>query len=374
LPLSLVGHLRGSDANLDPVAAPLFYLVWGLALLVSLRLFLGWTASGARAWLSAGAARGRFPRGAYLVGLGLSALLLGGWLALLLLAQDLMSGFLGVGDAEFALQIGIALLTAGALFVLQHPATPLIVVGLWAFPLAAGRWGAGRPSATGSSWAWLDEGPQEADPGSTRGVLGLEDGTAAGLERASEVSLEYGAAASRENDAAARLEHETVASLQNGTAASLERGSAASHQNGAAASLGGGLDPLGALRLGLAGGLIVGGLLVVVRIGLRLALDQVIYEGNELYNLLLPGQAGVAVLTQLGVAFLAARRSAREPVLHGLAALTASGALLCAAILGAHWLLGPPLDAGAASLMIGAVMNLSALLALPVAWAAGRWR
>jgi Zn-dependent protease with chaperone function len=128
----------------------LFYIAWGALLLISLAFFLWWIAAGASAWLEV-AVVNKSPRAFYLLGLTTAGGVLAIWLGLLFYIR-------GLGSAV----IYVLVSPLGTLWsIVQHPFTLLLMVSLWAFPLAA--WFGRRrvASAPGSGWAFLGSPPQE---------------------------------------------------------------------------------------------------------------------------------------------------------------------------------------------------------------------
>jgi Zn-dependent protease with chaperone function len=102
-------------------------------------------------------------------------------------------------------------------------------------------------------------------------------------------------------------------------------------------------DPLHvglALQRGLVGGLIFCGLLVVVRVGLRLGLSQATRSNADFVWAFYLGQVVAAALIQAGVAAITALRIRRLGVLHGLCAAFVTGWVTVGGILGINLLFG----------------------------------
>ncbi|MFQ6013947.1 MAG: M48 family metalloprotease [Anaerolineae bacterium] len=147
-----VNQVSGQTDLIGLVSLSSFDILWSALLLASLFFFFRWVAAGASVWLEV-AATGRSPRLAYGVGLTVAGVLLAVWFGLLFLIRDvrvilpsLLSSFDGV--------LGVVWL------LVQHPLTFLVLISLWAFPLAAWFWRERVASAPGSSWAFLDPTPQ----------------------------------------------------------------------------------------------------------------------------------------------------------------------------------------------------------------------
>jgi len=123
-----------------------------------------------------------------------------------------------------------------------------------------------------------------------------------------------------------------------------------------------------ALILGSVGGLVFCALLAAVRLGMRLALDADTYESDDLYMPLLLGQVAAAVLAQLIIAVIGARRTEQLAVVQGLLTLSVAGCIMMAGIVATHVALGPELNPRVVPDGLGLIVNLSAVLAAPMIW------
>jgi hypothetical protein len=302
--LSFSAPFAGAE-QLNPDGAGLvfgFRILWGIALLVSLVLFLRWIVAGAATWLEVVAA-GRSPRPAYAAGLAVGGSVLALWFALLLSFRafaPLLTSSSSLPEVLVSIAVVAALIGGQiAIVTLQHALTLPALVSLWAFPLAAWFWRERAGSSTGSSWTHLDA-------------------------------------------PAHRLPFPRQAPLQ----------------------------PRTALRIGLAGGLAFCGLLLLVRLGLRLALPAETRD-LDLFKLAVGfGQIGLAILTQALIAAVVGARARRLGALHGLFAAFVGGCAMAGGALGINLLLGGTIDPAFAWQTFSSMVNGGAVLALPAALAA----
>jgi hypothetical protein len=154
----ILGHGLSFELVIQPVERDLlemalasgFYAVWGTVLVASLALFLRWIAAGASVWLEVAAA-GRSPRPTLVAGLVTGSALLAVWYAFLFEIGEAAS--LG---ALLPLLLAMLAPLGSITTVAQHPLTYLVLISLWAFPLAAWFWQGRLAPTRGPSWAWLD--------------------------------------------------------------------------------------------------------------------------------------------------------------------------------------------------------------------------
>jgi Zn-dependent protease with chaperone function len=173
LQMSLTASIQHANDPLTP-AALVVNAIWVVALVVSLRLFIAWMHIAARSWLTA-ALDHSSPRVPFWVVLGITAVLLGSWLSLLLNARDFA---LNAATEDVASQKWLAQGLAYILGILQQPTTVAGLLALWAVPVAA-RWWRPAPAPAGESrWFWLDRssrplGPERRNGVSLRRALGV---------------------------------------------------------------------------------------------------------------------------------------------------------------------------------------------------------
>jgi len=134
-----------------------YNLPWNVLLLVSMVFFFRWIAAGASAWLEIAASR-RSPRLIYIVGLAIASGVLAVWLVYII-------GFSDLSRTELQQSTSLSTVLsdlANLLFfdTLQQPITFLVLISLWAFPLAAWFWRGRVAAAVGSSWAFMDSSSQ----------------------------------------------------------------------------------------------------------------------------------------------------------------------------------------------------------------------
>jgi hypothetical protein len=297
--LSLTGSLAVSNP-LSP-ATLAFSVVWGVLVVLVIRLLLDWMATGARAWLSLGLDRTALRRG-YGIGLVLAALITGLALGLMLLLRDFSVASPADGSDPLIALVGLipAVIVGGALIVLVHPLTLGVVLGLWAFPMA-GTFRRGSARRTDARWIWLD--PPERPP-----TLVRPTPPTPGL----------------------------------------------------------------ALRAGLVSGLLFAASLVVLHLGLRFGVDAATFAGDGFYTATMFGQLGLGLAWQLGLAAWVARRAASFPVVHVLGALFIAGPPMAAGIIATSLVLGPGINLAASKYLLGALVDLAPLLALPLVWGVAR--
>lgn len=127
------------------------------------------------------------------------------------------------------------------------------------------------------------------------------------------------------------------------------------------------LRPGFALLVGLAGGAAFCGLLLVIRILLRLEFPEVTKNSEQFRLMFFIGQVTLAALMQVGVAAIVASRLRRFGALHGLLAAFIGGSVMTIGVLLLNLLFGGTIDGGFAWYTFSQVVNGGALLALPVA-------
>lgn len=149
-----LGLMAGQALSLDAPAVAsettvLFNLALGSLLLIGLPCLVWWISAGARAWLERIGTRHSLRLVALfgLISVGLLSTVVLGSLLWLLTTGPASLGLLAL--------VPVGLLNA----VLQSPLTLLVLVGLWAFPLAASLW-RGRPASVSAQWAFLDPSPR----------------------------------------------------------------------------------------------------------------------------------------------------------------------------------------------------------------------
>jgi Zn-dependent protease with chaperone function len=128
----------------------LFSFAWGMLLLISLFFFVRWIAMGASVWLEVARSKAS-PRLFYIWGLIIAGAVLAIWLALLFYMWSLGT----------AVVLALALPLETLWSIVQHPLTLLLLISLWAFPLAAYFSLRNVTSAVESSWAFLTSPFQE---------------------------------------------------------------------------------------------------------------------------------------------------------------------------------------------------------------------
>jgi hypothetical protein len=264
----------------------LFNIAWGLLLLISLFFFVRWIAVGASVWLEIASSKPS-PRAFYTWGLITAGAVLAIWFALLFYMRRLGSGILFIFAAPLETLWSIV----------QHPLTLLLLISLWAFPLAAYFSSRRITSASESSWAFLTPSPEPL---------------------------------------------------------SLVRQAP--------------FRPGLALTLGLIAGLVFFGLLLFIRIGLRLSLSESVRNTDEFGLGFFLAQIAIAVLMQAGVAALVAAWVQRLGALHGLFSAFIAGCVMTLGVLILNLAFGGAIDPQFVWITFSQVVNEGALLALPVAW------
>jgi len=128
------------------------------------------------------------------------------------------------------------------------------------------------------------------------------------------------------------------------------------------------LRPGLAATLGVIVGLVFCGLLLLIRIGLRMSVPEAVRNTDEFRMAFFLAQIGIAALLQMGVAALVAGWVKRLGVLHGLFAAFVSGSVMTVGLLGLNLAFGGTVDLTFAWNTFSQVVNEGALLALPAAW------
>ncbi len=264
----------------------LFEILWGVLPLAGLVLFMRWIVAGASTWLEVTAAD-RSPRSIYTIGLVIAGLWLAVWLGFLITVHEL---------GPIVLQLLMFDPLSVVWSVVQHPLTVLMMVSLWAFPLAAWFWRARMSSVTEASWAYLDPAPRPS-----------------------------------------ALPRQTP------------------------------LRPGLAFTTGLAGGVGYCGLLLVIRIVLRIAVPEDLRSTEEFLQNFSVGTITLAALIQTGVAVVVAVRVRRLGWVHGLFAAFVAGCVMTVGTLGLNLLFGGTVNPTFVWDVFSEVVNEGALLALPFA-------
>jgi Zn-dependent protease with chaperone function len=132
-----------------------YSLPWNVLLLVGLFCFFRWIAAGATVWLGM-AATIRALRRIYIVGLTIAGVILVAWSAQLFQFSVFTTLIL-----QFSLLPPAIVLTTLFAEALLQPITLLIVIGLWAFPLAIWFWRDQVIASAGLSWAFMDVSPRQ---------------------------------------------------------------------------------------------------------------------------------------------------------------------------------------------------------------------
>jgi Zn-dependent protease with chaperone function len=133
----------------------IYDLPWTILLLVSLFFFLRWIAAGASAWLGI-ATTPRSLRLIYIVGLIIASMVLAAWLAELFGFSNASKFIREGGLTGFDSTLVLLALPAQFFNALLRPETLLVLISLWAFPLAAWFWRGRVRMVTASNWAFLD--------------------------------------------------------------------------------------------------------------------------------------------------------------------------------------------------------------------------
>jgi Zn-dependent protease with chaperone function len=140
------------------------------------------------------------------------------------------------------------------------------------------------------------------------------------------------------------------------------------------------LRPGLALRNGLAAGLVFSVLIVLARIGLRLAVPEEVRGTEQFFTLFVYGQIGLAALIQAGTAAVMAARISHAGITHGLFAAFIGGSTIVAGILATSLLFGGTINLPVVGSIFAQIVNAGALLSLPTATCAAamagwyRWR
>lgn len=127
------------------------------------------------------------------------------------------------------------------------------------------------------------------------------------------------------------------------------------------------LNPWPAAIMGLLGGAIFCGLLLLIRIVLRITLPENLRNTDNFLQSFHIGTIVLVVLIQTGVAVMAAMWVKRLGWVHGLFAAFIAGCVMTAGILGLNLLIGGTLAPTFAWNIFSQVVNEGALLALPFA-------
>ncbi len=282
---SYVDILANQALEQSSMSVPIEFF-WGALLLAGLVLFLWWIVAGASTWLEVAATRGS-PRPAYIVGLIIASLWLAVWLGFLIEIHELGS---------VALQLLAFDPLSVVWSVVEHSFTTLMMVGLWALPLAAWFWRARTTSVTDASWAFLDPVPRPST----------------------------------------RFQHAP-------------------------------LRPGLPFRAGLVGGVGYCGLLLVIRIVLRLTIPEAQRSSEDFILTFFVGMIVLAALVQAAVAMVVAARVTWLGWVHGLFAAFVAGCVMTVGILGENLLFGGTIDSTFVWNVFSQVVNEGALLALPFA-------
>ncbi len=158
-------------------------LPWDMLALPTLFLVTRWIAAGALTWLDV-VPPGRSLRLAYSVGLMLASLALALCLGNLLTLRDVTDFWLQRLSFANAFPLISVYIFGAVVNAFEQPGTLLIVVSLWAFPLAAGLWRNRETAGWRTSWSFQSAAPEEDDlpqPASLRPRLALTIGLGSGL-------------------------------------------------------------------------------------------------------------------------------------------------------------------------------------------------
>ncbi len=134
-----------------------YNLPWNVLLLISMVFFFRWIAAGASAWLEI-ATTHRSPRLIYMMGLAIATAVFAVWLTDITSFSDLSR----IDLQQFTSLATVFSEEANLLFfdTLLQPISLLVLISLWAFPLAAWFWRRRVRTAAGSNWAFLDSSSQ----------------------------------------------------------------------------------------------------------------------------------------------------------------------------------------------------------------------
>lgn len=288
--LSLSSYIELSvDQQTEQAALSVFFeLLWSMLLLVGLLLFIWWIFASASTWLEVAAAQ-RSPRPIYTIALVVAGFWLSLWFAFLITAHRL-----GPISLQLLMFDPLSVLWS----VVLHPLTLLMLISLWAFPLAAWFWGRRTHSVAEASWAFLEAPPL------------------------------------------APLSAQQVP-----------------------------LRPRPAIITGLAGGVMYYILLLVIRLGLRLAVPEAQRTTDEFLLSFFMGTIALAALMQIGVAVIVAAWVRRLGWVHGLFAAFVAGCAMTLGNLGLNLLFGGTMNLTFVWYVFSQIVNDGALLALPFALA-----
>jgi hypothetical protein len=150
-----LGIMLGVALSLDaPTSASeptvAFNLLLGVSMLVALPLFLWWISIGAQAWLEQVTS---YRSLRLIVSLGLITV---GLLSTVVLGSLLWLFTTGAASLGLLAVTPVGVLNA----ILQSPLILVVLIGLWAFPLAASLWQERPASASPAQWTFLDPSPR----------------------------------------------------------------------------------------------------------------------------------------------------------------------------------------------------------------------
>jgi hypothetical protein len=128
--------------------------------------------------------------------------------------------------------------------------------------------------------------------------------------------------------------------------------------------------PFLAISIGLFAGLLFCGLLLIVRIGLRLALPETTRGTEEFLLWFYYAYVALAILMQAATAAVVAAWTRRLAIWHGLFAAFVSGCVMAIGVLGSNLLFGGTITGQFAWVTFSQIVNPGALLSLPIAWGA----
>lgn len=127
------------------------------------------------------------------------------------------------------------------------------------------------------------------------------------------------------------------------------------------------LRPGLALAVGLVSGFAFCGLLLIIRIVLRLSLSEAVRDSDQYKLALYYGQVAMATLMQAGAAAIVAGWAKRLGILHGLFAAFTAGGVMAAGVLSINLLFGGSISVDIIWITFSQVINWGAFLSLPLA-------
>jgi Zn-dependent protease with chaperone function len=136
------------------------------------------------------------------------------------------------------------------------------------------------------------------------------------------------------------------------------------------------LNPWQALGAGLFMGILFSIVLLLVRFGLRVGLDEAVRSGDEFKLLLYYGSIAAAVLLQALAAIAVVGWVNTLGLAHGMLAAWTAGSVCALGMLATNLLFGGTVDPSFAWQTYSMTVNLGTLLAIPaasLAWLAGNW-